>query len=129
MAKNFAFVEASTHDPSTPIKTQTATNWKLCIIFQENTKEPLTCPTNPKWRDVGSGYSSLAEQLIWFDELKQLPFPLKRLNEGCGIETTMVKKIVLNVINPVGSSTIIPNYKEQKRKLKGHLIKIFSTHP
>ena len=41
----------------------------------------------------------------------------------------MVKKIVLNVINPVGSSTIIPNYKEQKRKLKGHLIKIFLYTP
>jgi len=31
MAENFAFVEASASDPSTPIKTQTATNWKLCI--------------------------------------------------------------------------------------------------
>ena len=41
---------------------------------------------------MGSGYSSLAEKLIEFNGLGQLPFQLERLHvdEGQGIEITMV---------------------------------------
>ena len=39
---------------------------------------------------AGRGYSSLAGKLIEFNELVQLPFQLERLDEGQGIEMTMV---------------------------------------
>ena len=39
---------------------------------------------------MGSGYSSLAENLMEFYELGQLPIQLERLDEGQGIEMTMV---------------------------------------
>ena len=39
---------------------------------------------------VGIGYSSLPESLIRFNELGQLPIHLERLDEGNGIEMTMV---------------------------------------
>ena len=39
---------------------------------------------------MGSGYSSLAENLMEFYELGQLPTQLERLDEGHGIEMTMV---------------------------------------
>ena len=37
-----------------------------------------------------SGYRSLAESLVEFSELGELPIHLERLDEGGGIETTMV---------------------------------------
>ena len=59
--------------------------------FQAVTAEPLlTCPSNSKRKDVGSGYSSLAEKLVEFNELKLLPFQLEWLDKGQGIEMTMV---------------------------------------
>ena len=39
---------------------------------------------------MGSGYSSLAENLMEFYELGQLPIQLERLDEGQGIEMTTV---------------------------------------
>ena len=90
MSKIFALVDTSVQVPSTSTKCQTVTNWKLCIICQEETKESLTCPSKSKRKDLGSGYSSLALQLIRFNELNQLPFQLERLDERCGIEMAMV---------------------------------------
>ena len=45
-----------------------------------------------KQTDKGSGYSSLAEHLIQFNELDQVPstLPLERLDEGQGIEAAMI---------------------------------------
>ena len=39
---------------------------------------------------MGSGYSSLADNLIKFDELGYLPLSLERLDEGNGIEMAMI---------------------------------------
>jgi len=71
---------------------------------------------------LGSGYSSLTQHLIQFNELNKLPFPLERLDEGGGIEIAMVT-IKLSIINHAGSSTIILNCKEQKREPKHQWIK------
>jgi len=90
MAKTFALVNTSIQVPSTPTISQDVTNWKQCVICQEETKEPLTCPANSKRKDLGSGYSSLTQHLIQFNELNKLPFPLERLDEGGGIEMAMV---------------------------------------
>ena len=92
MAKSFKLVdiESELPSPSTNVQPVTITDWKLCLICQELKEEPLTCPSQSKRKDVGSGYSSLAESLIRFNELGQLPIHLARLDEGNGIEMAMV---------------------------------------
>ena len=77
--------------PSTSTHT-TQTNWKLCIICQEDKSESLTSPSKSTRKDSGSGYSSFEANLSRFSELGQLPgtLQLERLNEGCGIEAAMV---------------------------------------
>ena len=68
------------------------TNWKLCIICQEDNSEALTSPSLSTRQEIGSGFSSLAGNLIKFSELVQLPgtLNLERLNEDHGIEAAMV---------------------------------------
>ena len=68
------------------------TNWKLCVICQAVTAEPLISPLNSKRNDIGKGYQSLAENLVKFDEVGKLPrtLHLDRLNEGQGIEAAMI---------------------------------------
>ena len=94
MAKTFKLVDIESEfpSPSTNIQLVTITDWKLCLICQEQKEESLTCPSQSKRKDVGSGYSSLAENLIRFHELGQLPINLERLDEGNGF---MVHTMVL----------------------------------
>jgi len=68
------------------------TNWKLCVIFQEMTAEPLTFPLNSKQKDIGRGYQLFAENLVKFYELRKLPrtLQLERMDEGQGIEAAMI---------------------------------------
>ena len=81
MSKNF-----DSQGPSTSCTTKT--DWKLRIISREDKAEALTS----KRTDKGSGYSSLAEHLIQFNELGQLSstLPLEILDEGQGIEAAMI---------------------------------------
>ena len=74
MSKTFKLVDAELSVPSTSSRYPTLTNWQLCVFCQAETVEPLTCPSKSNRKDVGSGYSSLAEKLVEFIELKQLPF-------------------------------------------------------
>ena len=57
--------------------------------LQEDTEEPLTYPSKLKRKDVGSGYSSLADNLIKFNKHRQLPFTLERLDDESRIKMTM----------------------------------------
>ena len=69
------------------------------MICQEGIEEPLTYPSKYKRKDVCSGYSSLADNLIIFNQPGQLPFHLaKRLDEGNGIESglTYTQDLVLD---------------------------------
>ena len=68
----------------------TPTDWSLCLICRENKTEKLTRPDQTKRKDIGTGYSSLTENLIKFSELGELSFNLERLNDGHGIEVAMV---------------------------------------
>ena len=79
------------------------------MVCQEEKAEPLTCPSKSKRKDLGSGYSSLAEKLIEFNELGQLPIQLERLDEGQGIEMTVVANNAQYTINHAGSNTTIPS--------------------
>ena len=90
MEKTFKLVESELSAPSMSSGHLTVTNWKLCVICQEEKGEPLTCPSKSRRKDVGSGYRSLAENLKEFYDLGQLPIQLERLDEGQGIEMTMV---------------------------------------
>ena len=90
MAKKFQLVD--TFEQRTPT-TPPETNWKLCLVCQEETTtESLVCPVLSKRRDPGSGYTTMAANLVKFDELGKLPrtVQLKRLDEGQGVEATMV---------------------------------------
>ena len=90
MSKAFKLLDRELPAPSTSSRYLVVTNWKLCVICQEEKDKQLTCPSKSKRKDVGSGYSSLAEKLIEFNALGQLPFNLERLDDGEGIEITMV---------------------------------------
>ena len=90
MSKIFKLIDTALPTQSDSIQQPTVTNWKLCMICQEDDEEPLTHPSKSKRKDVGSGYSSLADNLIKFNQLGELPFSLERLDEGNGIEMTMI---------------------------------------
>ena len=90
MSKSFrlAAVEGTSQSSSPHL---TTTDWNLCLICQEVKTETLTKPDQSKRNDVRSGYSSLAENLVKFSELGELPgsFHLERLDDGHGIEAAM----------------------------------------
>ena len=90
MSKNFKLFDRER--PTSTSSYPSTTNWNLCIICQDDTEETLTRPSQSKRTDIGSGYSSLAQSLIRFNELKELPHTLQlcRLDEGDGIEVAMV---------------------------------------
>ena len=68
------------------------TNWELCLLCQKETSDDLMCPAKSRRTDTGSGYSTLAANLVKFEELGTLTrtLQLDRLDEGHGIEAAMV---------------------------------------
>ena len=91
MSKSFQLVGLERPVTSTSTHT-TQTNWKLCVICQDDKSESLTSPSKSKKKDSGSGYSSFRTNLSRFSELRQRPgiLKLESLDEGCGIEAAMV---------------------------------------
>ena len=89
MSKQFHLVHPSTDRASDG---PCSTNWKLCVICQEDTTESLVCSANTKCSNIGSGYKTLAVNLKQFGELGLLPVTLQldRLDEGQGIEAALV---------------------------------------
>ena len=81
MAKKFQLVD--TFEQRTPT-TPPETNWKLCLVCQEETTESLVCPVLSKRRDPGSGYTTIAAKVVKFDELEKLPrtVQLQRLDNN-----------------------------------------------
>ena len=63
-------------------------DWKLCIIFQNKTREPLRCLVMSKRKDVGASYASFARNLEEFHKIGSVPGHLnvEQLNQGQGIE-------------------------------------------
>ena len=61
------------------------------MLCQVVTDEPLQCPLRPTKQPVGSGYASLAEDLLRFQTLPHMPMDLRleRLDDGNGIESTL----------------------------------------
>ena len=70
MAKNYTLIDATTPTPCTCTpKKPCITNWNLCVLCQEDTKEALECPARSTKAPVGCGYKSLAEHLVKFQSL------------------------------------------------------------
>ena len=92
MAKRHVLVDIET---PTPKRIDTGgINWEFCILCQEN-GTGLQCPYAVKNKKMitGSGYRSLAEQLISFNELGHMPInvDIKQLDDGGGIEATLAR--------------------------------------
>ena len=68
-------------------------NWKLCVICQVKTNEPLQCPANSKRSDVGAGYKSLVDNIKLFHDVGEIPLKvdLSKLNDGSGVENSLLQ--------------------------------------
>ena len=92
MAKAFQIVDV-TSPPSLKTRQHLETDWNLCVICQDiSSTDNLVCPGQSKRKDVGIGYTSLAKNLIKFNELNLLPKTLQfnRINKGEGVETALI---------------------------------------
>ena len=71
-------------------------DWTKCILCQETTSEPLQCPGNSRRSDIecGTGYHTLASNILQFSEIRSLPIPIdvEKLNEGEGIAETLMQR-------------------------------------
>ena len=70
MSEQFQLVDPCV--ASTP-KQRYESNWDLWVLRQEETTESLTFPAQSKRSDVGRGYTTLAQNLVMFNELGKLP--------------------------------------------------------
>ena len=72
-----------------------STDWTKCILCQETTAKPLQCPENTRRSDIefGTGYRTLANNIIQFNELSSLPISIdiERLDEGSRIAPTLIE--------------------------------------
>ena len=89
MAKSFALIDAS----MPTLKIPRFTNWKLCVLYQIHTKDPLECPARSMRSACESGYTSLAEHLMQFKCLGHMlvDIDIKRLDDGDGIKATLMR--------------------------------------
>ena len=68
------------------------TDWDLCALCQEDTGARLLCPGD-FMGETGSGYRTMAQNLLAFDQISSLPSRLNisRLDDGGGVEVTLKK--------------------------------------
>ena len=91
MSKRHLLVDVSTSPPK-QAKQGDPIDWEICVLCQSDNGDVLQCPAKSTKAPIGSGYTSLAEHLIKFHELGQMPVELdiNRLDEGNGIEATLI---------------------------------------
>ena len=67
------------------------TDWDQCVLCQKDTYEKLCCPAESQRSNVGSGYHTLADNLLTFSKIGCLPktIDLSKLDDGEGIQTTV----------------------------------------
>ena len=80
------------NEKGTPENSVSKTNWQMCAICQEVTREALQCSADTKRSDVGAGYKTLAGNTKKLSKLGCMPrdLCLSRLEEGNGIEGTFL---------------------------------------
>jgi len=91
MSKRHFLMDPSQLSTSKQSKLSQSTNWDVCVLCQVATDESLQCPLRSTKPTIGSGYASLAEDLLRFQTLQHMPLDLslERLNDGDGIESTL----------------------------------------
>jgi len=71
-------------------------DWTKSILCQETTSEPLQCPGNSRRSDIecGTGYHTLASNIIQFSEIRSLPIPIdvEKLDEVGGIAERLMQR-------------------------------------
>ena len=69
----------------------------MCIICQNETREPLQCPAMSKRKDVGASYASFARNLEEFLDIGSVTRHLnvEELNQGQGIEHRLIERKAL----------------------------------
>jgi len=72
MSKSFRLADVERTSLSTS-QHLTTTDWTLCLLCHEDKTETLTKLDQSKRKDIGSRYSSLAENVVKFSELGELP--------------------------------------------------------
>jgi hypothetical protein len=77
------------------VSTTPPTHWELCVLCQKDLPEKLINPSEGKFRstDKQSGYKSIAENILEFAKLGNVPLEIniERLDDGGGIEATLQK--------------------------------------
>ncbi|XP_072178978.1 uncharacterized protein [Diadema setosum] len=93
MAKRHTIIDPTQPSMAKECKLPPQTNWKMCILCQADTDEPLQCPLRSKMKPIGAGYASLTEDLIQFKGLRHMPMDLNlnRLDDGDGVEATLMR--------------------------------------
>ena len=82
------------------VEPSTCSDWAKCILCQDKTRKTLQCPGNTLRGHVeyGSGYHTLANNILRFNELISLPthsdLEIAKLEEGDGIAATSIKRNV-----------------------------------
>ena len=97
MYKNYKIADPQQAGPSHSREIQPITDWTVCCLCRTVTPESMRCsyeskPTNV---NVGQGYSTVATNLIRFNELQASPIPIDigRFDEGKNIEVTMLEHL------------------------------------
>lgn len=71
-------------------------DWSKCVLCQNTTTEALQSPENLRRSDIdhGTGYHTLANNILRFHEIDSLPvtIDIKKLDDGGGIASTFTKR-------------------------------------
>ena len=91
MPKHHVLIDSARSIPSKRSKPRPSINWDICILCREVKNESLQCPLKSTKQPAGSGYTSLAEDLLRFQTLQHMPMnlDLDQLDDGNGIEATL----------------------------------------
>ena len=74
-----------------PLHRSSQLDWNCCVLYQEVTTEALICPDNVTKQVQGSGYKTLARNILAFHELGKIPLNINisRLDDVSGIQETL----------------------------------------
>ena len=77
MYKKYKIANPQQAVPSHSREIQPITDWTICCLCQTVTPE-IQCPSESKrtYVNVGQGYSTVATNLIRFNELQAMPMPI-----------------------------------------------------
>jgi len=71
-------------------------DWSKCVLCQKTITEALQFPQNLRRSDIdhGTGYHTLANNILRFHDKDPLPVPIdiKKLDDGDGIASTFMKQ-------------------------------------